>query len=260
MLMIGAGNMGLTFAKGMVDSPYIKNKHLLIYDKSEDVRQQLKEDSRFCVYDDITQAVKHPHIIFLAVKPYHCEVLFEEIKPLLSIQQVLVYLMAGITLNYIVNATGLQKVVRVMPNLPAKVTAFTETSAVTKIEQIAVRNLLDSTGTSIHVENEDFTNKSTGISGSGPAYVFYFMQSTLDAALKMGFSQQDSKVLVSQTFEGAVELFKNSDLKPEGRIEKVASKGGTTQAAIDSMEDNNVNTLIKDAAYAAFHRATELEF
>ena len=64
MLMIGAGNMGLTFAKGMVDSPYIKNKHLLIYDKSEDVRQQLKEDSRFCVYDDITQAVKHPHIIF----------------------------------------------------------------------------------------------------------------------------------------------------------------------------------------------------
>ena len=143
--------MGLTFAEGMVDSPHIKNKHLLIYDKSEDVRQQLKEDSRFCVYDDITKAVKHAHIIFLAVKPYHCEVLFEEIKPLLSIQQVLVYLMAGITLNYIVNATGLQKVVRVMPNLPAKVTAFTETSAVTKIEQIAVCNLLDSTGTSIHV-------------------------------------------------------------------------------------------------------------
>lgn len=153
--MIGAGNMGLTFAEGMVDSPHIKNKHLLIYDKSEAVRQQLKEDSRFCVYDDITKAVKHAHIIFLAVKPYHCEVLFEEIKPLLSSQQVLVSLMAGITLDYIVNATGLQKVVRAMPNLPAKVskgvTAFTDTLAVTKIEQIAVRNLLDSTGTSIHV-------------------------------------------------------------------------------------------------------------
>ncbi|MFT5817168.1 MAG: pyrroline-5-carboxylate reductase [Bacteroidia bacterium] len=260
--MIGAGNMGLTFAEGMVDSPHIKNKHLLIYDKSEDVRKQLKEDSRFCVYDDITKAVKHAHIIFLAVKPYHCEALFEEIKPLLSSQQVLVSLMAGVTLDYITSATGLQKVVRAMPNLPAKVskgvTAFTETPAVTKIEQIAVRNLLDSTGTSIHVENEDFINKSTGISGSGPAYVFYFMQSMLDAALKMGFSQHDSKVLVSQTFEGAVELFKNSDLKPEGWIEKVASKGGTTQAAIDSMEDNNVNTLIKDAAYAAFHRAIEL--
>ncbi|MFT6112818.1 MAG: pyrroline-5-carboxylate reductase [Bacteroidia bacterium] len=262
VLMIGAGNMGLTFAEGMVDSPHIKNKHLLIYDKSEVVRKHLKEDTRFSVYDDLTEAVKHAHIIFLAVKPYHCEVLFAEIKPLLDSQQILVSLMAGITLDYIVSGTGLSKVVRAMPNLPAKVskgvTAFTETPEVTKIEQMAVRNLLDSTGTSIHVENEKFINKSTGISGSGPAYVFYFMQSMLDAALKMGFSQHDSKVLVGQTFEGAVELFKNSDLKPEGWIQKVASKGGTTQAAIDSMEDNNVNTLIKDAAYAAFHRAVEL--
>lgn len=262
VLMIGAGNMGLTFAEGMVDSPNIKPKHLLIYDKSELVKKHLKENDKFTVYDDLSQAIKHSHIIFLAVKPYHCEELFAEIKPMLNREQVLVSLMAGITLDYIVNATGVKKVVRAMPNLPAKVskgvTAFTETDAVSKIEQIAVRTLLDSTGTSIHVENEKFINKSTGISGSGPAYVFYFMQSMLDAALKMGFSQSDSKVLVSETFEGAIELFKNSDLKPEGWIQKVASKGGTTEAAIDSMEDNNVNTLIKDAAYAAFHRAVEL--
>ena len=262
VLMIGAGNMGLTFAEGMVDSPHIRDKHLLIYDKSAIVRQHLKEDNRFRVYDDLAEAIKPANIIFLAVKPYHSEELFEEMKPLLDPQQVLVSLMAGVTLDYIVSATGIQKVVRAMPNLPAKVskgvTAFTETPEVTKIEQIAVRNLLDSTGTSIHVANETFINKSTGISGSGPAYVFYLCSLLLDAALKMGFSQHDSKVLVGQTFEGAVELFKNSDLKPEGWIEKVASKGGTTQAAIDSMEDNNVNTLIKDAAYAAFARAVEL--
>ena len=121
-----------------------------------------------------------------------------------------------------------------------------------------VRNLLDTTGESIHVETEEFIDKSTGISGSGPAYVFYFMQSMLEAAKKMGFSDNDSKVLVSTTFEGAVKLFNESDLSPETWMNRVASKGGTTRAALDSMEDNNVEELIKDAAYAAFNRAVEL--
>ncbi len=74
----------------------------------------------------------------------------------------------------------------------------------------------------------------------------------------MGFSKNDSKVLVSQTFEGAVELFNQNDLSPDTWMDRVASKGGTTRAALDSMDDNNVKELIKDAAYAAFDRAVEL--
>jgi pyrroline-5-carboxylate reductase len=121
-----------------------------------------------------------------------------------------------------------------------------------------IRNLLDTTGESIHVETEAFIDKSTGISGSGPAYVFYFMNSMLEAAKKMGFSDNDSRILVSTTFEGAVKLFNESDLTPQTWMDRVASKGGTTQAALDSMEDNNIKELIKDAAYAAFDRAVEL--
>lgn len=149
-----------------------------------------------------------------------------------------------------------------MPNLPAQVgkgvTSYTESQEVSKVELLMVRNLLDTTGESIHVENENFIDASTGISGSGPAYVFYFMNSMLEAALKMGFSKNDSKVLVSQTFEGAVELFNKNDLSPDTWMDRVASKGGTTRAALDSMDDNNVKELIKDAAYAAFDRAVEL--
>jgi pyrroline-5-carboxylate reductase len=80
----------------------------------------------------------------------------------------------------------------------------------------------------------------------------------LEAAKKMGFSDNDSRVLVSSTFEGAVKLFNESNISPQKWMERVASKGGTTQAALDSMEDNNVKELIKDAAYAAFDRAVEL--
>jgi len=170
--------------------------------------------------------------------------------------------MAGITIEKIQNGLGVKKVVRSMPNLPAQVgkgvTSYTESKEVSRVELLMVRNLLDTTGESIHVKNENFIDASTGISGSGPAYVFYFMNSMLEAALKMGFSKNDSKVLVSQTFEGAVELFNQNDLSPDTWMDRVASKGGTTRAALDSMDDNNVKELIKDAAYAAFDRAVEL--
>lgn len=149
-------------------------------------------------------------VIFLAVKPYHTEDLFGKIKHLVNDSQIIVSLMAGITIEAIQNGLGIKKVVRTMPNLPAKVgkgiTSFTESKEVSRVELIMVRNLLDTTGSSIHVETEEFINASTGISGSGPAYIFYFMQSMMEAALKMGFSKNDSRVLVTKTFEGAVAI------------------------------------------------------
>jgi pyrroline-5-carboxylate reductase len=183
-------------------------------------------------------------------------------KPYINDQQIFVSMMAGITIGSIQEMLGASKVIRTMPNLPAKVgkgvTSFTESEAVSRVELLMVRNLLDTTGVSIHVDNEQYIDKSTGISGSGPAYVFYFMQSMLEAAKKMGFSDNDSKILVSHTFEGAITLFQESNLTPTKWMDRVASKGGTTQAALDDMEGNNVNELIKSAAYAAFNRAVEL--
>ena len=262
VLLIGAGNMGLTYAEGMAKSSLLNRRNLMIFDKSADIVTSLSKLDHFDVYDDIEECLPDADVVFLAVKPYHCDSLFEEIRPLVNDEQIFVSLMAGVTIAKIQEGLGVKKVVRSMPNLPAQVgkgvTSYTESAEVSRVELLMVRNLLDTTGESIHVETENFIDASTGISGSGPAYVFYFMQSMLEAALKMGFSKNDSKVLVSQTFEGAVKLFNESDLSPETWMERVASKGGTTRAALDSMEDNNVKELIKDAAYAAFDRAVEL--
>ncbi len=106
----------------------------------------------------------------------------------------------------------------------------------------------------------ELAHKLVNITPKDLAKVFYVDNgsSAVEAALKMGFSKNDSKILVSKTFEGAVELFNQSDLSPNTWMERVASKGGTTRAALDSMDDNNVKELIKDAAYAAFDRAVEL--
>lgn len=262
VLVIGAGNMGLTYAEGMSTSPLLRKHKLMIYDTDSNKIKNLSKDVRFNVYNNLDDCLSKADIVFIAVKPYHSDALFEQMKPMLNKQQIFVSLMAGVTIETIQQKLGSKKIIRTMPNLPAQVgkgvTSYTESKTVSKVELILVRNLLDTTGTSIHVETENYIDASTGISGSGPAYVFYFMQSMLEAALKMGFSDYDSKILVTNTFEGAIELFKQADLSPEKWINRVASKGGTTRAAIDSMEGNNVNQLIKDAAYAAFERAVEL--
>lgn len=254
--------MGLTFAEGMSTSPLLNHRKLMILDKNLETIQRLEATQKFDVFDQVENCLPQADIIFVAVKPYHCEALFADMKPYINDQQIFVSMMAGVTIGSIQNMLGASKVIRTMPNLPAKVgkgvTSFTESEAVTRVELLMVRNLLDTTGVSIHVDTEQYIDKSTGISGSGPAYVFYFMQSMLEAAKKMGFSDNDSKVLVSHTFEGAITLFQESNLTPTKWMDRVASKGGITQAALDDMEGNNVNELIKSAAYAAFNRAVEL--
>jgi pyrroline-5-carboxylate reductase len=254
--------MGLTYSEGMAKSPLLNRKNLMIYDVSKELLGKLSEVSYYDVFDNLEDCLPDADVVFIAVKPYHSEDLFEKMKPMLNEQQIIVSLMAGVTIENIQNGLNIKKEVRTMPNLPAKVgkgvTSYTESKEVSRVELLMIRNLLDTTGQSIRVKDEDFINKSTGISGSGPAYIFYFMASMLEAAKRMGFSDNDSKVLVSNTFEGAVHLFNESDLTPEKWMDRVASKGGTTRAALDSMDDNNVKQLIQDAAYAAFDRAVEL--
>tara|TARA_R110002049_G_scaffold71092_1_gene183335 strand:- start:3516 stop:4322 length:807 start_codon:yes stop_codon:yes gene_type:complete len=262
VLVIGAGNMGLTYAEGMAKSPLLNKHKLRIYDTDPKKIETLRKNDAFNIYDNLEDCLPQSDVVFIAVKPFHSDGLFQQMKSMINDQQIFVSLMAGVTIQSIQERLHTKKVIRTMPNLPAQVgkgvTSYTESKEVSAIELIMVRNLLDTTGTSIHVSTENFIDASTGISGSGPAYVFYFMQSMLEAALQMGFSDYDSKVLVSNTFEGAIELFNQNDISPEKWIDRVASKGGTTQAAIDSMEDNNVKQLIQDAAYAAFNRAIEM--
>ncbi len=262
VLVIGAGNMGLAYADAIAKSNHLKKGDLMIFDNASAKTKELQKINHFDVYEQLDHCAELADIIFLAVKPYHINDLFADLKGHLSEDQIVISIMAGVSIDTMQEGLGLPKVVRAMPNLPAQVgkglTTFTASDEVSRLELSTVESILDTTGRSIKLDNENDIDASTGISGSGPAYVFYFMQSMLEAALKMGFSEYDSKVLVSATFEGAIELFKTHKLSPETWMEKVASKGGTTQAALDSMEDNNVKELIQEAAFAAFNRAVEL--
>ena len=123
---------------------------------------------------------------------------------------------------------------------------------------MAVQNLLNTTGKTIYVEKEEAIDAATAISGSGPAYVFYFMRAMMQSAREMGFSESESELLVSQTFRGAVELHNKSNFSCNEWIQKVASRGGTTEAALLRFNNDDIHQNIQEGTKAALDRAVEL--
>lgn len=149
-----------------------------------------------------------------------------------------------------------------MPNLPAQIgrgmTAFTSSEPVTRIELITVQNLLNTTGKTLYVADEQLIDASTAISGSGPAYVWFYMNALMEAARKMGFSNSEAELLVGQTFLGATELYQATNYSCAEWIQRVSSKGGTTEAAMATYQATTVQEDIIAGAEAALQRAVDL--
>ena len=262
ILIIGGGNMGMTYAQSFLRSHITSKDNMMILEKSPAKAQVLAQKDIGTVYGQPEDCIDKADLIILAVKPQDCQVVFESIVSLVHPQQVFLSIMAGVKIETISKALQVKKIIRAMPNLPAQIgrgmTAFTSSDEVTRIELVTVQNLLNTTGKTIYVEQESAIDASTAISGSGPAYVWHFMEGMINAARQMDFSQAEAELLVSQTFLGAIELYQASNLSCEEWIKRVSSKGGTTEAAMRSFKENRVEEDIITGAQAALNRAIEL--
>ena len=262
ILIIGGGNMGLTYAQSFLRSHITSKENMMILEKSPAKAKELAQKDIGTVYGQAEDCIDGADLIIFAVKPQDSAVVFESIKGLIDPQQVFLSIMAGVKIETISTALGADKIIRAMPNLPAQIgrgmTAFTSSDAVTRIELVMVQNLLNTTGKAIYVEKEEAIDASTAISGSGPAYVWHFMDGMIKAAEGMGFHQSEAELLVSQTFLGAIELYLASNLSCAEWIKRVSSKGGTTEAAMRSFRANEVAADIISGAQAALDRAIEL--
>lgn len=262
ILILGGGNMGLTYAQSFLRSRIVTPDNMMVlcrtYEKANLLSQN--HDGRF--FSDPRHCVPEADLLILAVKPQDAPKLFSEINDLTQAGQVFISIMAGVRMAAIGSALGVDKIIRAMPNLPAQigagVTAFTSTDPVTRIELVMVQNLLNTTGKTLYVEQEDMIDAATAISGSGPAYVYFFMNAMIEAAKAMGFNASEAELLVSQTFTGAVDLYNKTDLSCEAWIGRVASKGGTTEAALQVFRDTALHEDIVAGAHAALRRAREL--
>ncbi|MCW5921981.1 MAG: pyrroline-5-carboxylate reductase [Saprospiraceae bacterium] len=262
ILILGGGNMGMTYAQSFLRSRIVTADNLMVLCRTYEKANQLSETHEGRFFSDPRLCVPDADLLILAVKPQDSPKLFEEIGDLAQPGQVYLSIMAGVRIATIGEALRADKIIRAMPNLPAQIgagaTAFTSTDAVTRIELVMVQNLLSTTGKTIYVEREEMIDASTAISGSGPAYIYYFMNALMEAARQMGFSDSEAELLVSQTFTGAVDLYNKTDLSCQDWIAKVASKGGTTEAALRVWGNTGLHEGIMAGARAAFERAKEL--
>jgi pyrroline-5-carboxylate reductase len=169
---------------------------------------------------------------------------------------------AGIRSDSIAHWLGTERIVRAMPNTPALVgkgmTGLFARAGATAGDRATAERIIEPTGASLWVSTEPLLDAVTALSGSGPAYVFYFIECMAQAGTDMGLSREQAHQLAIGTFVGASELARSSDEAPAVLRQRVTSKGGTTHAAITSLEQDQVRSAIERAVMAARHRAREL--
>ncbi len=205
-------------------------------------------------------------IVVLAFKPQAAkEVLYEFAQhKIISSKTVIVSILAGKKTGFFEEILGEKtKIIRLMPNLPTLINqgifGYYPNSHIKKSELKSLSNFLNAIGQNIAVEKEDLIDSVTAISGSGPAYLFLFIKLMIEAAIELGLDKKSAEKLVEQTIYGSAKmaLLSNQDL--EDLIESVASKGGTTEAALQVLQENNqFKKIIFDAVKAANKRAKEL--
>ena len=170
--------------------------------------------------------------------------------------------MAGIRSEALLRATGSPRIVRAMPNTPALIgqgiAGLFARAAVSAADRAAVEAVLAPTGRLLWLEREEQLDAVTALSGSGPAYVFYFIEAMIEAGVRLGLSAEQSRTLAQQTFAGAAALAQQSDEAVPVLRERVTSRGGTTQAAIEALDAGQVRAAFVRALHAAHARAVEL--
>ena len=261
ILIVGYGNMGKTYANGFIGSRFIKPEDINVLVRNDfSGLETIIPKTNFTTV--ATKAIGDFDIVIIAVKPQDFGTLAQTIKPHLKDSQIIFSVMAGITISKIASELPCTKIVRSMPNIPTQIgmgmTVFTASADVDRKELFIIQNLINTTGKSVYVENEKLIDAATAISGSGPAYVFYFMQSMIKSAIDLGFNESEAELLVNQTFMGSVAIQNSYSLSNEEWIAKVASKGGTTERALQTFAKGNLEKIIIDGVKAANDRALEL--
>ncbi|PXW83501.1 pyrroline-5-carboxylate reductase [Nitrosomonas sp. Nm84] len=253
---IGGGNMASALIGGLLQQGYTAGQ-LHVVEINAESRDKIQQMFGVSAVPDLASEVIDSDVILLSVKPQQLFELTQRLAPLLQ-DQLIISIAAGIrTLDIMRWLGGYQRVVRAMPNTPSLVrsgvTGLYAGSNVSEQDKKNAESILMAVGATLWVEEEETLHAVTAISGSGPAYVFYFIESMQQAGIELGLTPDQAKQLSLQTFAGACKLASVSDEDPALLRARVTSKGGTTEQAIQAMEKNDIKCKI----IAAIHRASQ---
>ncbi|MCE7062854.1 pyrroline-5-carboxylate reductase [Dyadobacter sp. CY343] len=260
--IIGCGNMGMAFARAFLKFDLVKKEDFLLVEKSTDRQESLTSFQPGVLTGVIGPQVSEYDLIILSVKPQDFGAVGQSLKEVVQPKQVVLSIMAGITIQSIQHTLGHKAVIRAMPNTPAMlgmgITAYAASPEVDIQQLRKVENLINATGRSVFLENEEQLNAVTALSGSGPAYFFYVVKAMIEAGKQMGFEESVAALLVKQTMLGSYHLINTADKSLDELIKAVASKGGTTEAALRQFEAGSLDETLKQGIVAAQIRSAEL--
>lgn len=259
---IGGGQMAEALIKGVLSKDLLTPDQIWASDPSGLRRNHLKETYNIKSSTENREVIQASDTIVLAVKPQVMAVVLEDIGPHIKESHLVISIAAGITLRFL--ESGLPegtRIVRVMPNTPALVQAGAAAlcggTNILKKDLDIVRQILEAVGKAVTV-SEDLMDAVTGLSGSGPAYVFTFMEGLIDAGVREGLPRSIAQELVSQTILGAAIMCQNTGKQPAELTSMVTSPGGTTIAGLYALERGAFRGVLMDAVRAATERSREL--
>ena len=259
---IGVGNMGAAIVRAGLQSKIFLPDHLSLIHSCDQKAKKIQQDYNGVSCSTELEDIPSIDVIFLAVKPQSFSDLVKSFNGKLTASTVVVSIMAGVTTETIATELGVNKIVRTMPNLANMisegVTAIFPTTEVNQQEIEFVKKLFDQQGFCFQINEEAQMDAVTAISGSGPAYAYYFIEALQSAAEGFGFDAAIAKKLAEQTFSGSISFLQSSEETAAELRAKVTSKGGTTAAAIASLDLDGVMEKFVQAVSKAKARSEEL--
>lgn len=262
LTIIGAGAMGAAFARGIISSGLVNAENITLVDIDEDKLNKIKNELGVTVSPDAVSAIEDAEAVLLAVKPGIVKIALTGIRNVIKPGQLVISIAAGVKIESIESElpAGIG-VVRAMPNTPCQIGAgaigFSRGSVVSDSQVEIAKNIFSAVGISFEVP-EKLLNAVTGLSGSGPAYIYVLIEALSDAGVRVGLPRDVSLQLSAQTVMGAARMVIESGEHPGMLKDQVTSPGGTTIAGVDALEKAGFRSALIEAVKAAASRSEEL--
>jgi len=259
---IGSGAMAGAMIVGLLREKLADPENLFASDPREDRGVELQEKYGVLSFTDNVAAVKEAAVVVLSIKPQRLSPVLSELKGKVPEHALVLSIIAGATIEKISEGLTHGKIIRTMPNTPARIgegiTVWVASDAVSDEQKENAQKILSALGEEVFVEDEYYLDMATALSGTGPAYVYMFMEAMIDAGVHMGFPRRISEKLVVQTMRGSVNFYEKNDVHVAALRNQVTSSGGTSAEALYYLEKAGVRTAISRAIWAAYQRSLEL--
>lgn len=259
---VGAGAMAEAMISGLLSKGMAPAAHLTASAPRAERGEALREKYGVHVTTDNVLAARDADIVVLAVKPQVLPKVMPALRGQLRPEALVLSIVAGAPLGGMAAGLAHSHLVRSMPNTPAQIgqgiTVWIAAAGVSDAHKDQARALLGALGAEVEADNEDQLDMATALSGTGPAYVFMFMEALVDAGVHLGFSRRVAEQLVVQTVKGSVDFYEHTPNHLARMRNQVTSPGGTTAEALYYLEKAGFRTAISRAVWAAYQRSVEL--